>query len=122
MEPSRLDHVSLAMPQHLSEDDIYRTSSQYRFWSFSPERLNLLRKKTHDLAVERARRHAGQHNGDVAIGTTSNGEEMDRLTEDEEMRLVQRYCDQIRTTSDHFKWPINVKVRSSRPDHCSSYG
>ena len=37
---------------------------------------------------------------------------MDCLSRDEELRLVQRYCEQIRTTSDHFKWPVHVKVYS----------
>ena len=87
------------MTHALSEDDIYRTSTQYRLWSFSPESLAALRKKTHDLALERAQRYAGNDNGDVEF-----------LTQEEELRLVQRYCDQVRTTSDHFKWPVNVEV------------
>jgi hypothetical protein len=111
--------IDLEMSQSLSEDDIYRTSTQYRLWSFAPEALATLRKQTHDLAIERARQYAGERvlqNGDVAINGASqqNGdvdmERIDCLTEEEELRLVQRYCDQIRTTSDHFKWPVNVKV------------
>lgn len=105
------------MSQPLSEDDIYRTSTQYRLWSFSPERIAALRKQTHDLAVERARQYAGdrvvQNGGAVTNGASqANGESIECLTEQEELRLVQRYCDQIRSTSDHFKWPINVKVCS----------
>ncbi|KAK5166299.1 uncharacterized protein LTR77_008560 [Saxophila tyrrhenica] len=84
------------MAQPLSEDDIYRTSTQYRLWSFSPESLASQRKKTHELAVDRAQRYADR---DTHL-----------LTEGEELRLVQRYCEQIRTTSDHFKWPVNVKA------------
>ncbi|KAK3710620.1 hypothetical protein LTR37_010248 [Vermiconidia calcicola] len=87
------------MTHALSEDDIYRTSTQYRLWSFSPESLAALRKKTHDLALERAQRYACNDNGDVEF-----------LTQEEELRLVQRYCDQVRTTSDHFKWPVNVEA------------
>ncbi|KAK3717762.1 hypothetical protein LTR37_005533 [Vermiconidia calcicola] len=86
------------MTHALSEDDIYRTSTQYRLWSFSPESLSALRKKTHDLALERAQRYTG------------NDEPVEFLTQEEELRLVQRYCGQIRTTSDHFKWPVNVKA------------
>ena len=110
------------MTQPLSEDDIYRTSTQYRLWSFSPEALAALRKKTHDLAIERVRRYAGQGSVENGIDAVTNGDasarqngeadgdDIECLTEEEELRLVQRYCDQIRTTSDHFKWPINVKV------------
>lgn len=97
----------------LTEDDIYRTSSQFRVWSFSPERLAELRAKTHQIAVERIERQRtrgangaieGQENGQY------DGEKPDYLTEEEELRLVQRYCDMIRATNDHLNWPANVKV------------
>lgn len=100
------------MTQTLSEDDIYRTSTQYRLWSFSPESLASLRKKTHDIAIERARRYAGQRaseNGATAVAN-GDGEHVELLTQEDELRLVQRYCDQIRSTSDHLKWPVNVKA------------
>jgi cyclin H len=80
----------------ISEDDIYRASSQFRFWSFAPEQLAAQRRKTHQFALERARRYSP---ADVEF-----------LTEEEELRLVQRYCDLIRTTSDHLQWPNNVKA------------
>lgn len=100
------------MTQTLTEDDIYRTSTQYRLWSFSPESLASLRKKTHDIAIKRAHRYAGQRPaGDgVAVVSNGDGEHIELLSEEEELRLVQRYCDQIRSTSDHLKWPVNVKA------------
>ena len=107
------------MTTTLSEDDIYRTSTQYRLWSFSPEKLAAQRRKTHDIAIERAQRYAKQRpptngaNGDsttVLPNGTSDNAYTDFLTEEEEARLIQRYSDQIRSTSDHFKWPINVKA------------
>ena len=107
------------MTQPLSEDDIYRSSTQYRLWSFSPESLAALRKKTYDLAIERASRYAGQRiagngvDGAAEQNGEANGGDVENLTEEEELRLVHRYCDQIRTTSDHFKWPVNVKVQPS---------
>ncbi|KAK4548460.1 hypothetical protein LTR36_009370 [Oleoguttula mirabilis] len=96
------------MTQTLTEDDLYRTSTQYRLWSFSPESLAAQRRKTHDLAIERARRYGGS----LSSGGSEDGaaHEEAYVRADEELRLVQRYCEQIRTTSDHFKWPINVKA------------
>jgi cyclin H len=44
-------------------------------------------------------------------GTSHEAEKVDYLTEEEELRLVQRYCDMIRATNDHLSWPANVKVR-----------
>lgn len=79
-----------------TEDEIYRSSSQYRLWSFSPEKLATLRRQTHQLALDRARQY--------------NPADAQTLTEEEELRLVQRYCELIRTTSDHLGWPNNVKA------------
>lgn len=92
----------------LTEDDIYRTSSQFRVWSFSPEALAARRTKTHEIAIERIERQrtrGGEQNGQ------QNEEKLDYLTEQEELRLVQKYCDMIRVTNDNLSWPANVKVR-----------
>ncbi|KAK4961311.1 hypothetical protein LTR10_001801 [Elasticomyces elasticus] len=88
----------MTQPQTLNEDDLYRTSSQYRLWSFSPESLAALRQKTHSLAIARAQQYAPDKTA------------LDCLTLEECLRLVQRYLDQIRTTNDHFKWPVTVKA------------
>ncbi|TKA64271.1 hypothetical protein B0A55_10214 [Friedmanniomyces simplex] len=95
------------MTQRINEDDLYRTSSQYRLWSFSPESLAALRRKTHELAIARASQFAGTSN-------SSDGDAFDCLTSAECLRLVQRYLDQIRTTSDHFKWPMTVKATAAQ--------
>lgn len=99
----------------LTEDDIYRTSSQFRVWSFSPESLAEQRAKTHRIAIERIeRQRKSGTNG--AVNGEHNGQKeqkpLDYLTEEEELRLVQRYCDMIRATNDHLNWPANVKVRT----------
>lgn len=94
----------------LTEDDIYRTSSQFRFWSFSPEKLAARRQTTHQLAIERIEsQRRGAKNGTAEAASRS--EHGEYLTEEEELRLVQRCCEQIRASSDHFKWPVSVKVR-----------
>lgn len=91
------------MTTRLSEDDIYRTSTQYRLWSFSPAQLAAQRRKTHELALARARQYASQDGA-------SNGGMPECLTEEEEMRLVQGYCDTVRKACDHLRWPIHVKA------------
>ncbi|KAK5130746.1 hypothetical protein LTR08_001691 [Meristemomyces frigidus] len=96
----------------LTEDDLYRTSTQYRLWSFAPESLAARRRETHHVAIERARQYgASLTNGDDHGVETGAAIEAGYLTAEEELRLVQRYCEQTRTTSDHFKWPVNVKAR-----------
>lgn len=101
----------------LTEDDIYRTSSQFRVWSFSPESLAASRTKTHEIAIERIERQRNNGGDDAFSNGQQNGEKLDYLTEHEELRLVQKYCDMIRATNDNLSWPANVKVReSSIPD------
>jgi len=102
---------------HLNEDDLYRTSTQYRLWNFSPEALASLRAATHDAAIERAKSYLGHPKKGSGQSGASKGAQKDEhdiekqcLTLQEETRLVQRYCDQIRQTCDHFKWPVNVRA------------
>ncbi|KAF2218308.1 cyclin-like protein, partial [Elsinoe ampelina] len=78
------------------EDDLYRTSTQYKLWSFSQDELASLRASTNTAAVERAKSY---------LSDTSPC-----LNLTEEVRLIQRYCEQVRSTCDFFKWGINVKA------------
>ena len=100
----------------LTEDDIYRTSSQFRIWSFSPESLAAQRAKTHEIAIERIERQRNKGTNGALGGDQNgqqNGEKVEYLTEHEELRLVQKYCDMIRVTNDNLSWPANVKVREN---------
>jgi cyclin H len=90
------------MSMALSEDEIYRTSTQYRLWSFSPEQVAAQRRKTHQLALARAEQYLGNEQN----GQTNKA--ADCLTEAEELKLVQKYCDVILTTGKHLTWPANI--------------
>lgn len=73
----------------LTEDDIYRTSSQFRVWSFSPESLAARRAKTHEIAIERIERQRTKGANGALSGDQNgqqNGEKLDYLTEEEEPR------------------------------------
>jgi len=86
----------------ITEDDIYRTSSQYRLWSFSPESLAALRRKTHEIAVERIEKQRKGTNVDAKV---------DYLSEEECLRLVQKYCDNLIITANKvLKWPAAAQV------------
>ncbi|KAI5251504.1 cyclin-like protein [Aureobasidium subglaciale] len=84
--------------QSLTEDDIYRTSTQFRLWSFSESALLSLRQNTHEAAVQQARSYLSE----------SSLESLPSAQD--ELRLVQRYCEQVRATSDFFNWNVNVKA------------
>ncbi|KAL1304500.1 hypothetical protein AAFC00_003489 [Neodothiora populina] len=83
---------------HISEDDLYRTSTQFRLWTFSPEALQSMRQNTNTAATERAKQYLPQQDASTF------------MTCDEERRLVQRYCDTIASTAAHLKWASHVKA------------
>ncbi|KAF1983437.1 cyclin-like protein [Aulographum hederae CBS 113979] len=101
----------------MNEDDIYRASTQYRLWSFTPEKLAALRSSTNALATERVKAakkrvrlaraqqlssEKSAPSGDVDANTPKNGggtaedgnEVIDCLTVEEELKIIAYYCQQ----------------------------
>lgn len=107
----------------MSEDERYRTSTQYRLWSYSPSSLHSLRSKTNSIAASRVRaavqrlreaRATSSNNDSEAengrsVSTIPEGE-VDCLTVEEELKLVAFYCRQTIQLGDHLKVPTDVKV------------
>lgn len=123
------------------EDDIYRTSSQYRLWSFTKDSLQSIRTNTNSLASERVRAaiHRAQetrqlggdgNDGDGAVGPSghstpnpeeasrersvkdnSEGKDVECLTPEEELELVQYYCEKTLDLGDEYQPPLPSMVR-----------
>ena len=109
------------MPE-ITEDDIYRASSQFRLWSFTQESLASLRGTTNAAAADAVRAaiknlrsqkdgKEGQRNGsnnrhDQDLSPKS----VDCLTVDEEQKLLWYYCLQTMRFADFINLPVNVKV------------
>ena len=108
---------------HMTEDDIYRTSTQYRLWSFTWESLASLRSTTNASAADGVRdairsQHTARADFDSAkeasIETASNAaKEVDCLTVEEEQKLVGFYCVKAMQFADFCEFPTNVKVLES---------
>ncbi|KAH7074906.1 cyclin-like protein [Paraphoma chrysanthemicola] len=114
----------------LTEDDLYRTSTQYRHWSFTKEHLAAQRLKTNIQASERvkanvARQRAqrlqqaesdslssGVENGSGANtplpDRSSDLKEVDCLTADEELKIVDEFCERALALGQHCQFPIEV--------------
>lgn len=120
----------------MTEDDAYRTSTQYRLWSYTTEALASLRASTNALAAERVRSaikrsRDGQASKKAALSEGStpdsdklqkNGEsdvdklsrqekEIDCLTVEEELKLVQYYSEKVMDLADEYKPPLPTQVR-----------
>ena len=101
------------------EDDIYETSSQFRYWSYTRETLSGLRKTTNQLAAERVkdafrRSRAGQPANDSSKASTDI--DIDTLTVDEELRIIRWGCSKIIEMGEAMtpKIPMNVVVCEAR--------
>ncbi|KAL8690892.1 MAG: hypothetical protein Q9218_003763 [Villophora microphyllina] len=100
----------------MTEDDIYRTSTQYRLWSFTPESLASLRATTNATAAESVKAaiqslKMGTDDEKVSQdGQVDLGVGVDCLTIEEEQKIVSYYCLQTLALVDHCKYPTNVKA------------
>ena len=126
------------------EDDIYRTSSQYRLWSFTSENLTSLRASTNSLASDRVReaitrsrdQKRPSKNGDGKDTARPNGaaveesgmpmseeqKNIDCLTVAEEGKLLRYYCEATMKTAEAYsprRLPTNVWVWSPSIKHTS---
>jgi cyclin H len=116
----------------LTEDDIYRSSTQFKHWSFAPSALAKQRLETNIQASERvraavARQRAARalesqpvsesENGGSTPQTGSNTPiprvegEVHCLTVAEEKRLVDTFCERALELGNFLKFPIEVTVR-----------
>lgn len=115
------------------EDDIYRSSTQYRYWSYTHEALASLRQSTNELASERVRAAFGrirnskktQHGQEPEHKTGEEnteaqwpGKDIETLTVEEELKVVHWGCTKIIETGKVMNPPIPMEIRVSTRFDC----
>lgn len=98
----------MSAPVSLTEDDIYRKSTQYRLWSYTAESLAALRTETNSLAIARVKEAIRRANKND--DGSDPAELVDCLTVEEEQKLVGFYCVQAMDFADFCEFPTNIKV------------
>ena len=105
------------------EDEVYRTSSQYRYWSYTHEELASLRQTTNDLASERVTtaikrvRHAKALHDDAENGIEKKDQgdldhtAIDTLTVQEELKIVSWFSSKIIEIGGAMEPPIPMEIR-----------
>jgi cyclin H len=116
------------------EDNIYRSSTQFRLWSFTRDALSALRANTNVLACERIR--AAQRRAREAYRSTTpsaadastpnpsdvegkaevlSEKDIECLTLEEELAIVRYYCEQTLGLGETYKpsLPTVVRVRGT---------
>ncbi|KAL8787730.1 MAG: hypothetical protein Q9213_002050 [Squamulea squamosa] len=91
----------------MTEDDIYRTSTQYRLWSFTPETLASLRATTNATAADGVRAAFRTLKFD---SEQDHNDEIDCLSIEEEQKIISYYCLQTLIFVDFCEYPTNVKA------------
>ncbi|KAH8815567.1 cyclin-like protein [Xylogone sp. PMI_703] len=107
----------------MTEDERYRTSTQYRLWSYTPASLAALRETTNRIAADRVREAVLRVRQSRAASSTDTSEaegsrsvsaipegDVDCLTVEEELKLLAFYCRQTLQLGDHLKVPTDVKA------------
>lgn len=109
-----------------SEDDRYRQSTQYRFWSYTKSTLQAQRTQTNALAAQRVRAAVARarakrgaissadtseaENANGVSSSTEAGNDVECLTPEEELKLLWYYCSQTIALGNHLQLPTDVKV------------
>lgn len=99
----------------LTEDDLYRTSTQFRLWSYTLESLASLRATTNKTSASRvvaaiSKRRESQAQNGTANGTTSNAA-ISTLTPVEELQIITHYARQLifwSTSLFHFPYAVTA--------------
>ncbi|CCD22296.1 TFIIH complex kinase subunit CCL1 NDAI_0A01380 [Naumovozyma dairenensis CBS 421] len=99
----------------ITDDELYRHSSQYRFWSFSKEHLREKRDMTNKLAVETIEKDLF----DFKALNDLTPEELNALdtkavplTTEEELKLIDFYAKKVQVISQHLNLPTEIIATS----------
>ncbi|CAN6674402.1 cyclin Ccl1p [Trichomonascus vanleenenianus] len=95
--------MTKAKTESVSDDDLYRHSSQFRLWSFTKDDLRKKQQETHDKAEERLRKDLEER----------GFPEIELLSFDEEQKLIRVYASKIDDISRTFKMPSQVRATAT---------
>jgi cyclin H len=99
------------------EDEYYRASTQYRYWSYTPQQLAEIRRQTNELASEKVRaafrRARSQRSGNEdqeGTDSTSDDAPINTLTVEEELKIVAWGCGKIIEMGESMKPRVPTHV------------
>ncbi|CCE65194.1 hypothetical protein TPHA_0K00600 [Tetrapisispora phaffii CBS 4417] len=97
----------------ISDDDLFRSSSQYRLWSFTKEQLDTKRVDTNAHAVAAIEEKLTMFKKDYASDISEEDAKMINekaipLTAEEELKLVDFYAKKVQGIAQHLNLPTEV--------------
>ena len=100
-------------PKRITDDDLYRHSTQYRMWSFTKEHLRDKRMQTNRRVADAIKQKLEEFFNSQGDQVTPEELQMLRskavpLTEDEELKLVNFYAKKVQVIAQHLNLPTEV--------------
>lgn len=94
----------------VSDDQLYRHTSQYQLWSMTKEKLKSKRVATHEKAAEKTRQLLALKSSERGFALGPEQIEDVILTFDEEQSLVLAYASRVEKIAQIFNMPSQVKA------------
>ncbi|AOA64164.1 Cyclin [Komagataella phaffii CBS 7435] len=97
--------------KQITNDDLYRRSTQFRFWSFTEQRLKDLKRSTNEKGAANLKERISQL--DPSIPEVSEIWEKDLvkpLTVEEEVKIVEYYARKAQGLANYFKLPTQSRA------------
>jgi cyclin H len=95
------------------EDELYRSSTQYRKWSFTPAQLAQQRKETNEFAAAKVRaafQRARASTNSAKENGGSDDADIETLTVEEELTIVNWGCGKIEEMGTALRLPKGLIV------------
>lgn len=109
----QLHGVDEELPQRITNDELYRRSTQYRYWSFTQNELTDLRVRVNKKGEQTFRNRINSLSDDVDIHLQIKkyvSQEFTPLTPSEELEIVIYYARKCHDLSNFFKFTTQVRL------------
>ncbi|AGO13606.1 AaceriAGL273Cp [[Ashbya] aceris (nom. inval.)] len=98
--------------KQITDDDLYRTSTQYRLWSFRPDQLKQIREELNQrvakMVHQKLEQYKDSHPELLEEERTALEQMAVPLTADEELKLVNFYAKKVRHFGNSLELPTEV--------------
>lgn len=98
------------VPNEITDDELYRHTSQYRLWSMTKEKLEATRRATHERGAEKTRQSLASKAQELGVTITQEQIDSIILSYDEEQLLVLAYAAKVENIAQLFNMPSQVKA------------
>ncbi|GME93932.1 unnamed protein product [Ambrosiozyma monospora] len=97
-------------PKRITNDDLYRRSTQYRFWSFTTTELQDLRTASNRKGIQKVKDKISALDQTLPEAQVLNPENFPMVSQEEELSLVTFFARKCVDLANYFRLPAQVKA------------